>query len=336
MKLIATLLPVLTLTLAASTHRHSHDHDHSHSHNHRRQQQCSNPSVRVEWRSLAQEQRNQFHQAIKCLQTKPSSEEFQSLFDRYSSLHVDMFDDIHYVAAFAPWHRYFLQAREIGLRECGYAGPIPYWDWTRDSSNMAGSEMFDPVLGLGGNGKATTSSNGHMYNCVQDGPYGVQANFSIAYPETRCLQRKFTNGSRSSMLGNMQGSQHSSSVVSNIMKKSNFVDFWQALEEGPHDAVHNEIAGDMAAAFSPDDPLFFLHHMNVDRIWALWQAKDSARLQDYHGNTIQGQDANDDSRWPVASLDDTISLAGIQGLPDIKVRDVMDTKSGALCYVYDK
>lgn len=54
-----------------------------------------------------------------------------------------------------------------------------YWDWTRDSSNMAGSEMFHPVRGLGGNGKSTVLSNGYVYNCVQDGPYGVQANFSV-------------------------------------------------------------------------------------------------------------------------------------------------------------
>lgn len=131
MKLIATLLPIVTLALAVPADR--------------RQQQCSNPSVRMEWRSLEQDQRDQFHQAIKCLQTKPSNEGSQSLFDRYSSLHVDMFDDsalpsfpydqeltashghflVHYVAAFAPWHRYFLQAREVGLRECGYTGPIP-------------------------------------------------------------------------------------------------------------------------------------------------------------------------------------------------------------------
>src|SRR5690606_29593427 len=28
---------------------------------------------------------------------------------------------------------------------------------------------------------------------------------------------------------------------------------------------------------SPGDPLFWLHHANIDRIWALWQAQDTAR-----------------------------------------------------------
>jgi hypothetical protein len=27
----------------------------------------------------------------------------------------------------------------------------------------------------------------------------------------------------------------------------------------------------MAGDFSPNDPLFWLHHANVDRLWAIWQ-----------------------------------------------------------------
>ncbi|KAG9103567.1 hypothetical protein FRC06_009937 [Ceratobasidium sp. 370] len=310
MKFVATFLSLATVVLALPAHK---------------RQQCTNPAVRVEWRSLNQDQRNQFHQAVKCLQTKPSSVDGQTLFDRYSSLHVDMFSDIHYVAAFLPWHRYYTKARENSLRECGYTGPIPYWDWTIDANNMAKSEMFNPTTGFGGNG----SPKDH---CVQDGPYGVQSNFSIAYPDSRCLQRNF-NMKRQWGMG---GSQHSSQAVQTVMQQTDYSDFEEALEEGPHDAVHNEVAGDMAAAFSPDDALFFLHHCNVDRLWALWQGRNETRLQAYRGNTVQGQDDNDGSRYPLATLDDTISLASLQGMPNVTVRDVMDTTSETLCYVYDK
>lgn len=27
---------------------------------------------------------------------------------------------------------------------------------------------------------------------------------------------------------------------------------------------------------SPGDPIFFLHHAQIDRVWALWQKKDPA------------------------------------------------------------
>lgn len=37
------------------------------------------------------------------------------------------------------------------------------------------------------------------------------------------------------------------------------------------------IGGNMVDQTSPNDPIFFLHHANVDRLWAMWQ--------DYHGQT---------------------------------------------------
>ena len=35
---------------------------------------CMEPEVRVEWRTLTQDQRDSYHKAVKCLQTKPAAE----------------------------------------------------------------------------------------------------------------------------------------------------------------------------------------------------------------------------------------------------------------------
>ena len=35
--------------------------------------------------------------------------------------------------------------------------------------------------------------------------------------------------------------------------------------------MHIWVGGDMGPGTSPNDPVFFLHHCNVDRFWALWQ-----------------------------------------------------------------
>lgn len=43
------------------------------------------------------------------------------------------------------------------------------------------------------------------------------------------------------------------------------------FENGPHMLVHGIIAGHMGTNWSPSDPLFYLHHSNVDRIWTMWQ-----------------------------------------------------------------
>lgn len=53
----------------------------------------------------------------------------------------------------------------------------------------------------------------------------------------------------------------------------NFTEGWISTRGEPelHNRVHMWVAGSMAPGTSPDDPVFFLHHCNVDRIWALWQ-----------------------------------------------------------------
>ncbi len=38
-----------------------------------------------------------------------------------------------------------------------------------------------------------------------------------------------------------------------------------------HGRVHNWVGGNMLSSSSPNDPLFWMHHANLDRIWAEWQ-----------------------------------------------------------------
>ncbi len=49
--------------------------------------------------------------------------------------------------------------------------------------------------------------------------------------------------------------------------------FWDALEGGwrTHNTAHNFVGGHMSGGFSPNDPIFWLHHANVDRAWERWQ-----------------------------------------------------------------
>jgi hypothetical protein len=50
--------------------------------------------------------------------------------------------------------------------------------------------------------------------------------------------------------------------------------FRRALEAGArmHNAGHNWVGGHMGEPLeSPNDPIFYLHHANVDRLWAMWQ-----------------------------------------------------------------
>jgi tyrosinase len=44
------------------------------------------------------------------------------------------------------------------------------------------------------------------------------------------------------------------------------------LERTPHNNVHNNIGAFMPQSNSPRDPIFMMHHSNIDRIWAYWSA----------------------------------------------------------------
>jgi len=51
---------------------------------------------------------------------------------------------------------------------------------------------------------------------------------------------------------------------------SSFQCFAAWLEGRPHGSVHMFVYGSMSDMFSPDDPLFWLHHCNIDRLYRFW------------------------------------------------------------------
>src|SRR4051812_955612 len=107
-----------------------------------------------------------------------------------------------------------------------------------------------------------------------------------------------------------------------------------------------------------------MHHGFVDKMWADWQAVDPAsRLYDMTGPNNQtpeegffefdgGQEVeslmwgkptadilaitpdptNGDNGGNVTTLNHVLTSLGI--IPDVTVRDIMDTKGGYLCYEY--
>jgi tyrosinase len=66
---------------------------------------------------------------------------------------------------------------------------------------------------------------------------------------------------------------------------------FSVLEGQPHNLVHNCIGGvghidpgpygNMTNFLSPVDPIFFLHHANMDRLWDVWTRKQQSLKQPY-------------------------------------------------------
>jgi tyrosinase len=78
--------------------------------------------------------------------------------------------------------------------------------------------------------------------------------------------------------------------------------------------------GSFAANSSPNDPVFFLHHANIDRLWNIWMGRHGQTYLPVSGGPM-GHNL-DDPMWPYAHV-------GLMITP----RDVLD--STALGYRYD-
>ena len=73
------------------------------------------------------------------------------------------------------------------------------------------------------------------------------------------------------------------------------------------------------------DPVFFLHHAQLDRIWWRWQAIRPARKLEYEGAASHGSEK-------MADVTDELDMGVLA--PMIPVSDVLDAASGTLCYTY--
>jgi tyrosinase len=115
-----------------------------------------------------------------------------------------------------------------------------------------------------------------------------------------------------------------------------------AVENVPHNAVHGSLGGATGlmntASFAPLDPMFWLHHSNIDRLWDIWVQRQKGlgnleRNPDLvrDGNKI-GTDAADLGRAVAAS-----NAAGIDAATKALQRDkdAMSADQGWLDTTFD-
>lgn len=232
---------------------------------------------------------------------------------------------------------------------------MTYWDWTIDSDDLSQSPVLSPdtTKGFGGNGLnggfVSPSRPNPLTMCVMDGAF---ANFTVAFYggslRPHCLNRGFNDGANT-LFGKYQQQEYNASKISQILRDNkNFSTFATQLENEPHGAIHQTIGGDMIPSTSPNgklaivsitlnkalmfrqDPLFFLHHGQIDRLWWMWQQEDlSVRSQDFSGIRIlpTGEVASES-----ASLFDILPMLGLA--EDVAVQDVMSTNTTLLRYRY--
>jgi len=172
-------------------------------------------------------------------------------YDEFVRVHINMNFISHGVAEFLPWHRWFIYRFEDALREVS-GNPcmtIPYWDW--EDSTVFDEDTFDWF----------------------DGSFEGSDLCKWETLAGDCLRRDMDQSISMWRSGQILGmimnyDQYADDFTWNTRRNNGFR---AAMEGGPHSAPHAFLGGPMLEMLSPSDPLFFVHHANVDRIWSLWQ-----------------------------------------------------------------
>jgi tyrosinase len=82
---------------------------------------------------------------------------------------------------------------------------------------------------------------------------------------------------------------------------------------------------------SPRDPVFYLHHNYVDRLYWQWQQINATeRLHLVSGNTTITESADG---WKAMTLDYEMNMYGI--VDNVTIGDVTNIQGGYLCYEFE-
>ncbi|KAJ3543058.1 hypothetical protein NM208_g3782 [Fusarium decemcellulare] len=310
---------------------------------------------------LGLRERREYIEAVKCLRQKPAktptsfASGVRNRMDDFTASHVNQTLFIHFSGWLLPWHRYFVWQYETALRdECGYMGSQPYWDWTEHNDNFTQHPLFDgSEYSLGGNGlyvphgiangtvpgvpdpQVVTKPPGTGGGCVVDGPFAnITLNLGPVFPEgdpnrtgleysPHCMTRDFLQPLSQEFL--------TRESVAELLAQPTMADFRRTLDLGIHFAGHAGIGGDLSDVFtSPQDPAFYFHHGQIDRLWAMWQEQD---LPSRLNATSDTQTYGNSPPSPNATIFDILEFGYVGG--QVQMVDIMNTMGGALCYQYE-
>lgn len=181
---------------------------------------------------------------------------------------------------------------------------------------------------------------------MQDGPF---ANYTLKLgPGLLVTEHCLTRG-----VNNTFSDYLNSSMIEYVFSLPTFDQFRVSLEGlsvppdiGPHGGGHVAIGGDMSNVFSSPggkssnetrqisdsfflvylDPLFYMHHTNLDRLWWLWQVKFPDHLYQIAGPTTQNPP------YIPVTLSYLLQMGNVGST--LSLWDVMDIRKEPNCYVY--
>jgi tyrosinase len=157
----------------------------------------------------------------------------------------------HHTDLFLPWHRAYLYYFELALHAQVPGVSLPWWDWT--TANKIPSAYS--VKSAGGRQNPLLVRKIQVYRSGQALDVGDRTPGQAPVPSLPYRAR-----------------------WDHAMKATSFGEFQQRIER-IHDDVHVWVGGIMAdITWAAYDPLFFAHHVMIDRAWRIWQHRHPGAL----------------------------------------------------------
>jgi tyrosinase len=244
---------------------------------------------------------------------------------------------------FLPWHRMYLGIFEQAVRATvvKLGGPadwaLPYWNYS-DTSNPNARKIppafraptlpgggANPLFAIGGVNIPRTP--------------GINAGNAAAVPTadvdlTNCLGATFFSPNTAKTTGDLgfggpaTGANHRGKYFGP-----------NSVESLPHNAIHNDVGGDFFQGgvevfgwmIDPDtaalDPIFWLHHANIDRLWSVWSGSSGTHTNPAGPVNVHGKKIT----W--GSFKFAFLTAG--GNVNMTPSQVVDTTTSPFQYDYD-
>ena len=246
---------------------------------------------------------------------------------------------------FLPWHRMYLGFFERIVRAAvvKLQGPadwaLPYWNYS-DTSN-ANAKALPPCFR---EAKLPDGSPNPLFViqglAIPRAP-GINAGQTAAIPDedvdiSACLSEGFFSPDTDTTTGNLgfggpaTGYNHDAQAFGA-----------SSVESNPHNSIHVDVGGQWMHAgkevdgwmINPDtaalDPIFWMHHANIDRLWSVWNRIAAANTDPTSPVNVGGQNV----AWPT-----TVSFSfhdETGNVVTMKPGDVLDTTKTVFAYDYE-
>jgi tyrosinase len=194
--------------------------------------------------------------------------------------------EAHGSTGFLPWHRTFLLDLERELQAIDLSVALPYWRFDQPAPSLFSRDFMgvpDPV------GTLQFSGVNPLQFWVTDGTPGIVRPTRF---DTQTQHANVISEARTLGLGG----------------QDDLYEAFRQMEGNPHGTAHTSFGGSISnIPTAVKDPLFFLLHANVDRLWAKWQwLKHRFDVTSTETFSAQGKAGDPGARRVGHNLDDTM------------------------------